>query len=142
MLLALEEAKKSLTATRSEVPVGSIIIHNTTKEILGKGRNLVIQNNDCTAHAEIIAIRNASGFIKNYRLDNTSIYTTLEPCPLCLSAIINARITCIYFGAASMDETSYPKLPKNLKIFGGIMEEECKNLLQNFFQEKRDLCKR
>ena len=93
MRLALEEANKSLII--NEVPVGSIVVMNN--EVVGSGHNAVISNNDISSHAEIIAIRNASKNLNNYRLNQAIIYTTLEPCHMCAKAIVDARLRNLYF---------------------------------------------
>jgi len=93
MRLALEEANKSLII--NEVPVGSVVVMDN--EVVGSGHNAVISNNDISSHAEIIAIRNASKNLNNYRLNQAIIYTTLEPCHMCAKAIVDARIDKIIF---------------------------------------------
>ncbi|MDI6642211.1 MAG: nucleoside deaminase, partial [Elusimicrobiota bacterium] len=94
---ALKEARKA--ERKDEVPIGAIIVDNLTKKILSRGHNQPIKKLDPTAHAEIVAIRAAAKKLKNYRLNNCSIYVTVEPCAMCAGAIINARIKEIFFGA-------------------------------------------
>ena len=142
MRLALEEANKSFII--NEVPVGSVIVMDN--EVVGSGHNTVISNNDISSHAEIIAIRNASKNLNNYRLNQAIIYTTLEPCHMCAKAIVDARIDSLYFGAnepktgaiESIDQF-LNRIDLNHKVVfsGGHMQDESSNLLRKFFQSKR-----
>jgi len=142
MELAIQEAKTAYEY--GEVPVGAIIVYKN--EILASGRNRIIELADPTAHAEIIAIRKAAKLIGNYRLINTSIFVTLEPCSMCYGAICHSRIKNIFFGAFDSNTGSCGSclnLPKTQcfnhrpKIVGGVMEKDCSNLLLDFFKEKR-----
>ncbi|MCL2567066.1 MAG: nucleoside deaminase [Alphaproteobacteria bacterium] len=139
MELAILEAEKCLKETLynqipHEVPVGCVIVNNLTGEILAITRNQMISLCDPTAHAEILAIREACKKINNYRLDNTSIFITLEPCDMCIEAIRLARIENVYFGAYSNKTgTSH-----NINAIGGFYEKECREILNIFFQKKRD----
>jgi len=142
MKLALVEAKKSYDS--NEVPVGAIIVHNN--EIIGRGHNQPILKNDPTSHAEIEAIRNASEKIKNYRLKEADIYVTLEPCAMCFGAIVQSRLSRVFFGAYDKktgccgsclnlnNKTCFNHSPE---ISGGILNSECSKILKKFFQEKR-----
>ena len=142
MRLALEEANKSFII--NEVPVGSVIVMGN--EVVGSGHNTVISNNDVSSHAEIIAIRNASKNLNNYRLNQAIIYTTLEPCHMCAKAIVDARIDSLYYGAnepktgaiESIDQF-LNRIDLNHKVVfsGGHMQDESSNLLRKFFQSKR-----
>lgn len=125
-----------------EVPVGSIIIYY--EKIIGFGWNSCIMHNNVASHAEIIAIKNSGNFLKNYRLNNTSIYITHEPCYMCTLAIINARIKKVFFGSYSHKECSFLNFlkKKNIKhhikeIKSGILLYECSILLKNFFKKRR-----
>ncbi|MFH0703236.1 MAG: nucleoside deaminase [bacterium] len=138
MLIALEEAKKSF----KDVPVGAIIVKND--EIIAKAHNQKEFKNDSTLHAEILAIREASNKLESWRLENTAIYVTLEPCPMCAAAILYSRIPNIFFGAydsmygalgSVLDMTNFIKFFP--KITGGIQEEKCRELLKKFFQNQR-----
>lgn len=138
MMLAVEEAKKSNT----DVPVGAIIVKNG--KIIAKSCNQKEQNNDPTAHAEILAIKQAAEITQNWRLTDVSMYVTLEPCPMCASAILYSRIPEIYFGAydtlygamgSVLDMRRYLKF--SASITGGIQEDECQKLLQDFFKQVR-----
>ncbi len=142
MELALEEAKAA--AARGEVPVGALIIRGD--EILGRSGNEVEQTPDASAHAEILAIRAASLRLGVWRLDDTKLIVTLEPCPMCISAVVLARIPEVYFGAADprlgacgslFDLSSHPTLPHHPKVFSGVLEQECSALLKTFFQKLR-----
>ena len=128
-----------------EVPVGAAIIIDN--KIISESYSSSIMLNDPTAHAEIIAIRNASKAVNNYRILNSFLYTTLEPCIMCLGAISEARIKKIIYGAKSEDNVELSDkiliLKKHFKldhipeIIGGIREDECSALLKGFFSRKR-----
>ena len=142
MLEALELAKKALQ--KNEVPVGAVLIQNNL--VIGSGYNKVIGNNSVIAHAEIIAINEASKFLNNYRLLNTALYTTLEPCHFCAKAIVDARIQHVYFGASepktgaiiSIDNFfEKPYLNHKVSFSSGYLKSESASLLQSFFQDKR-----
>lgn len=142
MLEALELAKKAFQ--KNEVPVGAVLIQNNL--IIGSGYNKVIGNNSVIAHAEIIAINEASKFLNNYRLLNTALYTTLEPCHFCAKAIVDARIQHVYFGASepktgaiiSIDNFfEKPYLNHKVSFSSGYLKSESASLLQSFFQDKR-----
>ena len=135
MNLAIEEAKKS----GNDVPVGAIIVYND--EIIAKAHNEKEKNNDVSAHAEILAIKEAEKKLYNWRLDNCIMYVTLEPCPMCASAIISSRIKKVYFGCY---DNLYGSLGSKLdlrnvynsklEVMGGISENECSELLKNFWR--------
>ncbi len=129
-----------------EVPVGAVVVKNSTGEIIGEGRNLRENSKNALAHAEIIAIDAACRRLGGWRLPDCSIYVTLEPCPMCCGAIINARIDRVYFGAYDYKSGSAEsvqrmfELPYNYhpEVYGGIMEEECAKLLSEFFARLRE----
>jgi len=142
MKLAIAEAIKA--KNKNEVPVGAIIVRNN--EVIGKGYNSVIRNKDVSSHAEIVAIKNASKFIGNYRLCDTTMYTTLEPCHMCAKAIVDARINQIIFAAAELKTGSiisidnlYDRQTFNHKVLyrHGLLEHESSDLLKDFFKSKR-----
>ncbi len=142
MALAIEEARQAELI--DEVPVGAIIVYND--KIIGRGYNQLINKNDATAHAEILAIRSAGQAIKNYRLVTSKLYVTLEPCMMCVGAMVHARIDSIIFGAydhktgmAGTKEDCFNKPYHNhkIKIKGGILELDCARLLKDFFRKKR-----
>ena len=139
MRTALQEAKNS----DKDVPVGAVIVFND--EIIAKAHNCKEFQNDATSHAEIIVIKEASKKIKNWRLNNTILYVTLEPCPMCAAAILYSRIPKIVFGAydslygALGSTINMCDLIKfNPEISGGILEEDCSNLLKDFFKNQRN----
>ena len=143
MKLALIEARKAYDA--NEVPVGAII--TIGDEIISTGYNQSISSNDSTCHAEIVSIREASNKIGNYRLIDTTLYTTLEPCAMCYGAIVHARISRLVFGAYD-PKTGVCGSSSNLheqacfnhtpQITGGVLEEECSLILKDFFKERRN----
>jgi len=138
---ALAEAEKSLE--KKEVPVGAVLVSGN--KILGRGHNEPILRNDPTAHAEITAIRKACLKKKNYRLPDCEIYVTLEPCSMCLAALVHARVKRLVFGAhdpkaeavESMMKFPLEKTNHRIEIKGGVLADECGKILINFFQKKR-----
>lgn len=141
MKAALEMAREAYDD--GEVPVGAVIVRNG--EIVAKGRNRREKSKNAILHAEIDAISNACDTLKGWRLWNCEIYVTLEPCPMCAGAIINAHIPLVYFGAADFKNgscgtvTNLFELPYSFKpkYEGGILEEECAGLLTSFFKRLR-----
>lgn len=127
-----------------EVPVGAVVVLDN--ELAGKGWNQSITARDPSAHAEIIAIRNASKRVKNYRLCNATLYVTLEPCTMCAGAMIHARIKRLVFGTADpktgaagsvFNLLQSGQLNHKVEISSGILAGECSNILQNFFKDRR-----
>jgi tRNA(adenine34) deaminase len=127
-----------------EVPVGAIVVQDG--EIIGSGFNQPIRTCDATAHAEIVAIRSASQFRNNYRLPGTTLYVTIEPCTMCLGAMIHARVDMLVFGAtepragaivsqASLSDADH--FNHRLKYVDGVLADECSTLLRNFFKSRR-----
>lgn len=143
MLKALELAKKSLDS--ADVPVGAVVVKDG--KIIGEGYNKREKDSDPTAHAEIIAIKEASKALGSWHLDGCELYVTLEPCPMCAGAIINSRIKKVVFGAYESKSGSCSSdsvinlfgLPYNHtpEVYGGIMENDCAGLITEFFKEKR-----
>lgn len=140
MLRAIELAKKA--AAIGEVPVGAVVVKDG--KIIGEGYNMREQKKNALSHAETEAINAACNFLGDWRLDGCTIYVTLEPCPMCAGAIVNARISEVVFGAydktmGCIDSvTSITSLPfSNTTVYGGIKEEECKNILTEFFKGVR-----
>jgi tRNA(adenine34) deaminase len=138
---ALLEAERA--AENNEVPVGALVVQDT--KILSRAHNSVISMDDPTAHAEILAIREVCREKNNYRIPDCELYVTLEPCAMCLGAILQARIRRLIFGALDpksgavesiltfpLDRINHP-----LKIEGGILAEECGKILEDFFAAKR-----
>jgi tRNA(adenine34) deaminase len=121
-----------------EVPIGAVLIVNN--EIIGEGWNQPIKNSDPTAHAEIIALRAAAKHLNNYRLLDSTLYVTLEPCIMCVGAIIQARVKHVVFGAYDkrFGATNHTHTVNHQVVYeGGVMAEECGNLLSEFFRKKR-----
>ena len=142
MKAALKAAKKAWE--NGEVPVGAVLVKDD--EIISTGQNSPITRNDPTAHAEIIALREGGEKLKNYRLIDTTLYVTMEPCTMCMGAIIHARIKKLVFGtfdpragaAGSLfDFTIENKFNHKVEVKSGILESECRELIQAFFKQKR-----
>ena len=143
MQAALSLAK--VAADKGDVPVGAIVV-NEAGEILGTGQNLREQNNDPTAHAEIVALRNASEKYGSWRLDDLTIVVTLEPCAMCAGAILQSRVKRLVFAAwdekagavgSMMDVIRDPRALTKVEVITGIMEKECSEVLTDFFNTKR-----
>jgi tRNA(adenine34) deaminase len=143
MQAALSLAK--VAADKGDVPVGAIVV-NEAGEILGIGQNLREQNNDPTAHAEIVALRNASEKYGSWRLDDLTIVVTLEPCAMCAGAILQSRIKRLVFAAwdekagavgSVMDVIRDPRALTKVEVITGVMEKECSDVLKDFFNTKR-----
>lgn len=142
MALAIEQAKQAQEV--GEVPVGAILIQNN--QLIVSAHNQPISNNDPTAHAEIQLLRAAGKQLNNYRLSNTTLYATLEPCAMCLGAIVHARVSRIVFGAydqksgvcgSCIDLPNSQCFNHSMSIQGGILADQCKELLQQFFKSRR-----
>ncbi len=142
MKMALEEAKKAVR--RGEVPVGAILVKGD--RILARDHNRCVELNDPTAHAEIQVLRKGGEILGNYRLNDTTLYVTAEPCPMCACAMIHGRISRLVFGTPEPKfgaVQSRIELFKNsssnhsLKIDQGVLEKECADTLKEFFKEKR-----
>lgn len=132
-------------AAEGEVPVGAVIVQRKTGRIVGEGRNMRESAGNALAHAEIMAIDQACRTLGGWRLPDCAMYVTLEPCPMCCGAIINARIDQVIFGAYDSKSGSAVSvqrmfdLPYNYRpeLFGGVMEQECAALLSDFFRRLR-----
>jgi len=142
MRLALEQANRARAA--GEVPVGAVLVH--ADRVLAAGANRPIAGNDPTAHAEIEALRAGGQALGSYRLADTTLYVTLEPCPMCAMAIVHARVRRVVFGAwdpragaagSVTDIFALPGLNHRVDVFGGVLMEECGSLLKEFFFERR-----
>lgn len=140
---ALEEAKRGLT--EGEVPVGAVIC-DQEGEIISRGHNRPIALSDPTAHAEILALRSACSLRGNYRIREAILVVTMEPCVMCMGAALNARISRLLYGAAdpksgaagsiySLHQDN--RLNHNIEVLSGIMEEECRKIMQGFFHDRR-----
>ena len=138
---ALRTARRA--GERGEVPVGAVVVRNG--KILARGANSPVSRRDPTAHAEIVAIRKASRKMRNYRLMDCDLYVTLEPCPMCLGAIVQARIRRLVYGAAdpkagavsSVLVFPFDRVNHRPEITAGVLEAECGILLKEFFRGKR-----
>ena len=142
MQFAIEQAR--LAEAIDEVPVGAVLVQDG--QLIAGAHNQPISNNDPTAHAEIQLLRAAGKKLNNYRLPNTTLYVTLEPCTMCLGAMIHARISRVVFGAydqktgvcGSCTDLSTSKcFNHTIAIEGGVLENDCKQLLQQFFKNRR-----
>ena len=136
MSVAISEANIALSS--SEVPVGAVIVKDG--QIIAKAHNLKESKCDPTAHAEILAIQKATSLLRDWRLIDCDIYVTLEPCPMCASAIKQARLRRLYFGAYDKDQGaagSCYDLVSGIEVYSGIMEDACSDLLNSFFKQKR-----
>lgn len=141
MKKALKEAKKALK--KGEVPVGAVVVHQG--KIIGKGHNLREKSHKSTAHAEIIAIEKANKAMKTWRLDNCTIYVTIEPCPMCAGAIIQSRIKQVVYGASEAKSGSHHSVTNlfdqgfrhKVDVLPGVMENQCGDIVQQFFERLR-----
>lgn len=142
MRLALEQANRARMA--GEVPVGAVLVGGNC--VIASGANRPIAANDPTAHAEIEALRAAGQALGSYRLGDTTLYVTLEPCPMCAMAIVHARVRRLVFGAwdpragaagSVTDIFALPELNHRVDVFGGVLMEECGSLLREFFAGRR-----
>lgn len=142
MRLALDEAKRAFEA--GEVPIGAVVAIG--ERVIGRGHNQIETLQDPTAHAEIIAITAAAAALGSRRLEGCRLYVTLEPCPMCAGAIVNARVDQLLFGAYDAKAgatgtlyaiTSDPRLNHQAETLGGVLDAECAALLQEFFRKRR-----
>jgi tRNA(Arg) A34 adenosine deaminase TadA len=141
MRLALEEAAKARAA--GEVPVGAVVI--VGDRVAGSGFNQPISSIDPTAHAEVIALRAAARAVGNYRLTGSVMYVTVEPCLMCVGALVNARVATVVYGAAepkwgalvSVMDVSRLSLNHRFDVVGGVLEAECRALMVDFFKSRR-----
>lgn len=143
MKIALEEAQ--IAIEEGEMPVGAVVVKNG--KVIATGHNVRNVQHDPTLHAEIVAIRKACEKLSDWRLSDCDLYVTLEPCVMCTGAIINSRISSVYFGAydpeygaagGRIDLFSKSYFGSTTNVYGGIMEEECTSLLKNFFSTLRE----
>ena len=146
---ALAQAREARAL--EEVPIGCVIVHEPTGRIVGRGYNRRILDNDPTAHAEMIAIRQAGIATGHWRLLDCALVVTLEPCPMCAGAIVNARIPRLIYGCddpkAGAIKTLYqictdPRLNHRVEVVAGVLAEECSEVLRAFFRDQRALGKK
>tara|TARA_B100001093_G_C26836785_1_gene1018690 strand:+ start:1800 stop:2252 length:453 start_codon:yes stop_codon:yes gene_type:complete len=139
---ALELAHKG--KQHGEVPVGAVVVLEGA--VIGRGFNRPIMQQDPTAHAEVVALRSAALTMGNYRLVDTTLYVTLEPCLMCLGAMIHARVSRVVFGASDtrlgttkhlLSDCDHRWMGRDLQYEGGVLQDECSQLLKDFFKQKR-----
>jgi len=142
MQSALREAEAAAAA--GEIPVGAVVTFGG--EVIGSGQNRSIRDNDPSAHAEVVALREACLAQANYRLNNATLYVTLEPCAMCVGALVQARISRVVFGAydakagaagSAVDLTDCRAFNHRFEIMGGVLADDCGALLQDFFRSRR-----
>ena len=142
MRAALAEARKALE--QGEVPAGAVLVRGD--EVIARGHNSPISRNDPSAHAEIMALREGGRTQGNYRLSGTEMYVTLEPCIMCMGALVHARVERLIFGAydprtgaagSVFDFSEDERLNHRIEVRAGVLEPECRELLQDFFKSKR-----
>lgn len=140
---AIDAAREAIRL--GEVPVGAVIV-NADGELLATASNRTITDNDPTAHAEILALRAAAAKIGNYRLTGATVYSTIEPCAMCAGALVNARVARLVFGAADerfgavvthFGVCDSPDLNHRMEITSGVLADECRHLMQDFFKARR-----
>ncbi|MDQ1408979.1 MAG: tRNA(adenine34) deaminase [Acidobacteriaceae bacterium] len=143
MQQALVEARES--AASGEVPIGAVLVHEG--KILARAGNRTIRDCDPTAHAEIVALREAARIIGNYRLADTTLYVTIEPCSMCAGAMLQARVPRLVYGAAEprsgavqscFEVLSHPELNHRVQVTSGVLGSECSEVLQSFFAVRRE----
>ena len=142
MNLAIEQAR--LAAAQGEVPVGAILVHN--EQVIGRGFNQPISLQDPSAHAEMMAIREAAKSLENYRIPESTLYVTLEPCAMCCGVMLHARVKRVVFGAADPktgmagsvnDLFAIKQINHQTEVKGGVLADECGELLREFFRQRR-----
>jgi tRNA(adenine34) deaminase len=143
MELALAEAR--LAADAGEVPVGALVINNG--EIIGRAGNRNLRDHDPTAHAEILALRQAAQHLGNHRLTGCTLYATIEPCAMCAGAAIHARIARLVYGAKDpkagaagsiLEVINHPRLNHKMEVVPGVLGDRCSEILQDFFRRRRE----
>ena len=142
MRLALEQARRAREA--GEVPIGSVVVRDGA--VIGSGFNQPIGSADPTAHAEVLALRMAARAVGNYRLAGALLYVTVEPCLMCVGAIVHARVATLVYGvrepkAGAVESTQraheHPALNHCVAVVGGVLEDDCRAILQEFFRARR-----
>jgi tRNA(adenine34) deaminase len=144
MEMCLDEA--AIAEREDEVPIGALVVH-AELGVIGLAHNQREQLNDPTAHAELIALTQAGASLNSWRLDRCILYVTLEPCPMCAGAVVNARLPMVVYGAADpkagachtlFQIPTDPRLNHRAVVLGGVLADRCGAILTNFFQRKRD----
>jgi tRNA(adenine34) deaminase len=142
MRAALEQARQA--RQQDEVPVGAVVVLDSA--IVGEGFNQPISSRDPTAHAEIVALREAARRVGNYRLTGATLYVTIEPCQMCVGAMVHARIGRVVYGAtepkagaieSAMRAHEHPSLNHRMSATGGVLADECRAIIQEFFEVRR-----
>lgn len=143
MQLAIEEAKKA--AARGEIPIGAVLVAGG--EVISAAHNMRETWHDATAHAEMIAIIEACALLERWRLNDATMYVTVEPCPMCAGAIVNSRIKRLVYGCPDVkagaaesifNVVSNPNLNHTVEVTSGVCEEECAAVIKNFFKKRRE----
>jgi tRNA(adenine34) deaminase len=142
MRMALDEGRSALHL--GEVPVGAVLV--VDQEVVATGFNQPINSVDPTAHAEVVALRNAARALGNYRLSGATLYVTVEPCIMCVGALVHARVSSLVFGVAepkfgavcSLLRVGDLSLPHRFDVTAGILEADCRKLIQDFFKFRRE----
>lgn len=143
MRLALQQAE--LAHAAGEVPVGAVVL-DAQGQVIGRGFNRTIGDHDPTSHAEIVALRQAAAHMRNYRMPGTSLFVTLEPCAMCMGAMLHARVSRVVYGATDpktgacgsvLNLHAIPRLNHQTEVAGGVLAQECGELLRRFFRERR-----
>jgi tRNA(adenine34) deaminase len=143
MELALAEAR--MAAEAGEVPVGALVINNG--EIISRAGNRNLRDHDPTAHAEILALRQAGQHLRNHRLTGCTLYATIEPCAMCAGAVIHARIARLVYGAKDpkagaagsiLEVINHPRLNHKMEVVSGVLGDRCSEILQDFFRRRRE----
>ena len=142
MEIALQQARTAMDL--GEVPVGAVVVRDG--EVIGRGANTPISSHDPSAHAEVVAIRDAARAERNYRLPGTTVYVTLEPCLMCVGVLIHARVSRLVFGAPEPKTGAIQSaaailedMPHNhtIEVCSGVLEDDCRDLVRSFFEGKR-----
>jgi len=139
---ALRSAQRAMES--GEVPIGAVVVCDS--KIIARGHNRSISDNDPTAHAEILALRDAGSVIGNYRLSDCTLFVTIEPCPMCAGAMVHARLRRVVYGAKDpktgadgsvMQVLNHPALNHRIEVGSGVLAGHCAELLQSFFRQRR-----
>jgi tRNA(adenine34) deaminase len=142
MQLALEQARGAAAA--GEVPIGAVLVHEG--KVIARAGNRTIRDNDPTAHAEIVVLREAARLLGNYRLAGTTLYVTIEPCSMCAGAMVQARVPRLVYGAeearggavrSCFEVLSHPRLNHQVAVTSGVLAIECAAVIQSFFADRR-----
>jgi tRNA(adenine34) deaminase len=137
-------AEAHAASAEGEVPVGAVVLLDG--QIIGRGNNRVIRDSDPTAHAEIVAMRAAAQYLRNYRLSGCTLVVTLEPCAMCAGAILHARVAKLVYAASDpkagacgsvLDVMNHPRLNHRVEVSQGLLAEDCATMLQQFFRARR-----